>query len=165
MKNLFEFQEITKINVDYTELLEQVYFKNSYKKRIRLEASSITTTKELFKFCLDLFCKGLVLCHGDEYRQVKIDDLSMVQIQDVIDKLSYTGIMTIIQIFHNDYSETSDDNTQMALQESVQQTSYNVLSESVNQIDIYPDNDELKNYNFKIKVGPNIFCIYFDIRC
>tara|TARA_B110000261_G_C13018901_1_gene331262 strand:+ start:157 stop:624 length:468 start_codon:yes stop_codon:yes gene_type:complete len=142
--------------VDYNELLEHIYFKNLQNKRILIEVNSIKSTKELFKFCLDLFCKGLVLCHGDDTKRVEIDSLSMSQIQEVIDKLSYTGIMTIIQVLIKDPNsdEAHKDDTVMCR---------TILQDSVNKIEHYPDNDILKTYNFKIKVGNNIFCIFFDI--
>ena len=97
-------------------------------------------------------------CHGDETRKVEIDALSMQQIQEVIDKLSYTGIMTIIQVMQKDLNddELIDDVNPI-------QTSYNILEDSVKNIDSCDDNDLLKNYNFKIKVGDNVFCIFFDI--
>ena len=154
MKNIFDYQEKEHKNVDYYQLLEHIFFKNANKQKIFLEATAIRTTKDLFRFCLDLFCKGLVLCYGDESRKVEIDSLSMEQIQAVIDKLSYTGIMTIIQVMTKD--PDVDDNSKTF--------GYKILQESVKKIEEYPDNGDLKDYNFKIKVGENVFCIFFDIR-
>ena len=157
MKNIFDYQKREHKNVDYYQLLEHIYFKNRNKQKIFVEAASLKSTKDLFRFCLDLFCKGLVLCYGDESRKVTIDSLSLEQIQDVIDKLSYTGIMTIIQVLQKDME--AEDHASNA-----EESSYSILTESVKRIDEYPDNGDLKEYNFKIKVGPTVFCIFFDIR-
>jgi hypothetical protein len=166
MKGIFDYENKQQhLNVNYNELLEQIYSNNDAKKRIFIEAKSLSSTKELFRFCLDLFFKGLVFCNGDSNRRVEIDNLSMEQIQDVIDKLSYTGIMTIIQVILKDSSiHEHDDSSSLTQTEYVRKRAYTILQESVKRIDLYPENDELTNYNFKIKAGDNVFCIFFDIK-
>lgn len=172
MKSIFDYQETQHLNVNYTEMLEYIYHKNKGSK-IFIDAKSIKTSKELFRFALDLFCKGLIFCHGGPSNKVEIDSLSLEQIQVVIDKLSYTGIMTIIQVIkkdpnheheHDDEDSSNNESPLLCKDEDMVQCAYHILNDSVKRIDNYPDNDDLKNYIFKIKIGDSIFCICFDVR-
>lgn len=174
MKNIFDFNERHTKGVCYHELLERIYITNRNNNRIFIEANTLRNAKDLFRFCLDLFCKGLVLCHGDENKRVEVDKLSMQQIQYVIDKLSYTGIMTIVQILckdettciEEDTSHKSDslDKPLIDKQKEYEANAYSILKKSVELIDSFPDNDPIKNYSFKILVGDLVYCIRFDIQ-
>ena len=174
MKKIVDYSKLKSEGVAYSELLERIYHKNPNNNRLFIEANSLRSTKELFRFCLDLFCKGLVMCHGGDTRRVEIDKLSMDQIQYVIDKLSYTGIMTIVRVLTKEHyhiineepeQEQSDDSLQEPfIQKQKIQDAYKVLQQSVEAIDKFPENDNLKNYNFKILVGDCVYCISFEIH-
>lgn len=173
MKKIVDYSKLKSEGVAYSELLERIYHKNPNNNRLFIEANSLRSTKELFRFCLDLFCKGLVMCHGGDSRRVEIDKLSMDQIQYVIDKLSYTGIMTIVRVLtkehydviHEDEPSESDSPLQEPLiQKQKLKDAYKVLQQSVEAIEKFPENDHLKNYNFKILVGDCVYCISFEIH-
>uniref|UniRef100_A0A6C0CVQ7 Uncharacterized protein n=1 Tax=viral metagenome TaxID=1070528 RepID=A0A6C0CVQ7_9ZZZZ len=174
MKKIVDYSKLKSEGVAYSELLERIYHKNPNNNRLFIEANSLRSTKELFRFCLDLFCKGLVMCHGGDSRRVEIDRLSMEQIQYVIDKLSYTGIMTIVRVLtkehyhviHDESEELESDNPlqEPLLEKQRIKDAYQVLQKSVEAIDKFPDNDPLQNYNFKILVGDCVYCISFEIH-
>ena len=98
----------------------------------------------------------------------------MDQIQYVIDKLSYTGIMTIVRVLTKEHyhiineepePEQSDDSLQEPfIQKQKLKDAYKVLQQSVEAIENFPENDNLKNYNFKILVGDCVYCISFEIH-
>ena len=174
MKNIFDYKERRRTKgVHYDELLKHIYTDNRNNHRICIEANTLRHTKDLFRFCLDLFCKGLVMCHGDENKRVEVDNLSMKQIQYVIDKLSYTGIMTIVQIFsknENDCNEdlctdSNDVNTPLIdIEKEREANAYSILKNSLELIDSLPDNDPMIHYSFKILVGEMVYCIRFEIQ-
>lgn len=153
MKSILDYQVNERKDVDFTQLVEYIYFKNQAKKKILIETSDLQNSKDIFCFCLDLFCKGLILCYGGETKRVEVNNLQMENIQDVIDKLSYTGIMTIVQI--------------MGLQENnheLLKSPHDLLVKSVNDISQYPENDSLDKYNFKLQVKDMMYIIRFELR-
>ena len=166
-----DFSKIQSVGIAYSELLEKIYHTNTSNSRLFIEANSLRSTKELFRFCLDLFCKGLVMCHGDENRKVEIDKLSLLQIQQVIDKLSYTGIMTVVRVLTKEGKNTN--NLEIDLEEETLNTSlldkqsvdaYTILRKSVELIYTSPENNKLQDYNFNILVGDCVYSISFEIH-
>ena len=168
MRKPIDYSKMKSEGISYSDLLERIYYKNQNNNRIFIEANSLRSTKELFRFCLDLFCKGLVMCHGDTNKRVEVDNLSMQQIQFVIDKLSYTGIMTIVRVLTKEQVQDNNDEYDNALEEPLvsekRKDAYKILKESVDYIDTCPENDDLKKYNFKILVGDCVYCISFEIQ-
>lgn len=159
-----------KKDVNYKELIEYVYEKNNG-KRIVIQADSINTAKELFYFCLDLFCKGLLFLFGDEHNSVRIDTITLPQIQKVIDKLGYTGIMTIIHIeqtsdfMNNKEHHGYGDHLSLTQQNSVSFTSPSQFVQgSLNNIEKKPENQDLSSYKFHLVNKDLIYIIHFEIK-
>jgi hypothetical protein len=90
--------------VDYNEFIHFIFLGNTEAKRIFMtfEENKIGSVKDLFKCCLDIFCKGLVKVYGGTDQVVELNSLSMDQIQCIIDKLFCTGIVTMIRILSNE---------------------------------------------------------------
>lgn len=168
MSNLFDCvkkEENGGSLVDMDGLLNHIYFKNTEKNRICIKTSCITSIKELYKFCLDLFCKGLVLCHGGESMNVEINSLSMENIQEVIDKLAYTGINTKVQLLLKDQDMLEvEDFTEESEETKKQSEARKLIIDSIKRIDTYPENNDLPSYKFNIKVGEVLYSISFDIQ-
>ena len=165
MQSILDTQHVQHKNVNYDELIEYIFFKNSNNKRLILQTPTLKNSKDIFCFCFDLFCKGLVYCYGYETKRVEIDQLSMEQIQYVIDKLGYTGIMTIIQI------ETDDDDTTSSLleydnnkDERASSSALEVVKQSVKGIYEPDENKSLCNYVFRLKVREYIYAIRFELQ-
>ena len=151
MKSILDHRIKERKNVDFEQLVDYIFFKNNTRKKILIETSDLHNSKDIFCFCLDLFCKGLVLCHGDANRRVEVESLQVEQLQDVIDKLSYTGIMTIVQISTKENMENIN-------------TPHDMLLKSVNEIQSFKDNDSLDKYNFKLQVKDQVYIIRFELR-
>jgi hypothetical protein len=185
MKSILDSERVTNKQVDYEELIQTIFFKNkSDRKRIIINASLLNSQKDLFYFALDLFCKGLVYVYGGDNKSIVLDALSMEDIQNVIDLLSYTGIMTIIRIISADlptieppktsseiYGMT-DDPFMLSDDECEQddaiakheQSSYNVIHNSLETLSNSHTSCDLSEYNFQLKVKDMIYVIQFDVQ-
>lgn len=170
MHSILNTSHAQRKNVNYNELIEYIYEKNK-SKRIVIQAESINTAKELFYFCLDLFCKGLLYLYGDEQNRVRIDTMTLPQIQEVIDKLGYTGIMTIIHIVQSvDFMKNNDhhgygDHLSLTQQNAVSFSSPSqFVQSSLNNIEKKPDNQDLSSYKFHLVNKDFIYIIHFEIK-
>lgn len=170
MRSILDTPEIVKKNVNYTELIEYIY-ENHKCNRLVIQTESISTTKKLFYFCLDLFCKGLLYCFGDENDRVRIDTITLPQLQKVIDKLGYTGIMTVIHFEQGkDFMDNIayhgyGDHLSLTQQNSVSFTfPSQFVQNSLNNIEKKPDNDELSSYKFHLVINDIIYIIHFEIK-
>lgn len=79
------------VDMHINDLADFVFLKNVHHAEIYLQLCEVEDTKDLFFFCLDLFCKGLVLLYGQGSR-VTLEDLTMEQFQEVQRKLRLAGI-------------------------------------------------------------------------
>ena len=150
MKSILDLTAHEEKQVDFTQLVEYIYHKNHAKKKILIKTNDLNNSKDIFCFCLDLFCKGIVMCHGDERRRVEVESLTMDQLQEVIDKLAYTGIMTIIQVVMNEEgNEQPNDHT--------------FLKESVSNIYKVDNHANLQDFDFKLKVKNMVYVIRFEL--
>lgn len=162
MKNIFDINQIEQKEIEYNDLIDYIYFKNDIKKhKIVLQIDEINNTKELFHFCLDLFFKGLVKLNDENSKSVILNEISLEHIQNVIDKLSYTGICTLIYLCKEnemDNNHTSNDD-EMLKSKKV----YDILSESVETMK-YKEYDKLSDYSFNMKIGDDMYMVKFDLK-
>jgi hypothetical protein len=157
MKSILDTNLIKHRNVNYQELVKYIFVENNGKKII-LQNNDLRTNKDIFTFCFDLFCKGLLICHGYADNVVHIDNLTLDDIRIVIDKLSYSGIITIIQV-ETDLLENGDEDNYQDRQKSA----HYVISESIRLLNAANDNDQLDNFSFRLKVMNLIYVIRFKI--
>jgi hypothetical protein len=150
MKSILDTKYVNNKTINYRELIEHIYINND-EKRFILQTPTLENNKELYCFCLDLFCKGLITLYGNTQGSVEVNKLSMDDIQIVIDKLSYGGIMTVIQI-EKSVDECSDI------------PEHEVLKESMALLHAYADNAPLCDFRFRLKVNTIIYVIKFEIR-
>lgn len=171
MRSILDTEHVQRKNVNYEELIKHIY-ENNKRKRIVIQTESINTTKDLFYFCLDLFCKGLLYLFGDENNRVRIDTMTLSQIQEVIDKLGYTGIMTIIHVentsnfmkIKDEHGYTVDD-LSLTQNNDVSITSPSQFVQgSLNNIKNQPDNQDLGLYKFHLVNKDMIYIIHFEIK-
>lgn len=143
--------ETTKENkdVNYNEFINYVFIENENKRiYMTFTDEKIKHVKDLFKFCLDLFCKGVVFVYGGETKSVELNSLSIDQIQLIIDKLSYTGIITMIRML--DVKGVLDDGCQM-------------LRKTLSDLEELDDSLKISDYFVVIKLQQYMIEIRFDI--
>ena len=137
-------------DVNYNEFINYVFIENDEKKRIYMTFTDekIKCVKDLYKFCLDLFCKGVVFVYGGDNKSVELNSLSLDQIQSIIDKLSCTGIITMIRML--DIKGVLNDGCQM-------------LKKTLSDLEDLDDNLEISEYFVVIKLQQFMIEIRFNI--
>jgi hypothetical protein len=142
-----------RINVD--ELANFIFIKNSENKEIYLNIQSLKTTKELFFFLFDIFCKGIVLLFGKN-NKMKLNNLEPDQFDKIKEKLKYAHINLIMTTYDEDTAKLLD-----LVPEDVKEK--NVIQESIKEILNMEDNNDLISYMFKLYMNDTLFCINFEI--
>jgi hypothetical protein len=167
MKSILDSKKNIHKQVDYKQLLDFIYTENN-NKRCFLQTPQLNNTKELFCFCLDLFCKGILICHGNETKSVNLEELTLDQMKLVIDKLSMTGIMTIIEIQQlNKEVNKDDDDDEDNNKESTLVVTYNakeILQNSLSNIYANDNNALLSSFKFDLQVRDFMYIIRFEIQ-
>ena len=83
------------INIDY--LAEFLFLRNTSNSLVELTLGGIEDNKDFFFFCLDLFCKGLVLLYGKDNKLI-INDINEEQFETVRKKLENAGILAKLNV-------------------------------------------------------------------
>ena len=153
MNEVIDLFKIETKTLSYNEIIQYIFLNNMDRKRILLNLDKISNNKELFICCLDIFCKGLVYMHSKTGKKVIVNNLTEDDIQNTIDRISMTGIITIISLLSPiDAEELSD-----------MKHTRKCIKESINNIHALKDDDFLHNFYFTLNVGNVIYKIKFDI--
>ena len=118
------------IHVD--DLATYVFLKNPIGRTFSLSLDGLETTKDLFFFMLDLFCKGLVLLYGKDSKTVDLTTIDNDKFLAVSSALFCAGIITHLEMVP-DFEEGDQAKVNMP------------------QLMEMDDNDELNKFVFKVK--------------
>lgn len=142
-----------KENVDVGGVAEYIFKKNN-ESVIYLEIASLKSTKELFYFLFDVFCKGLIMLFGNQ-NQVELNTLTTEQFSLAGEKLRYANIKLSIQSFSRETAEIMDfiDN---------KSTPKMILNESLKKIFEMQDNEPLEKYQLNIMMEDNLHQVSFS---
>ncbi len=130
--------------MNINDFAEFMFKKNVNNAEIYLELGGIEDNKDLFYFCLDLFCKGLIYMFG-ENGKVNIELITHEQFYQVKQKMLLAGI--IVNLTYQDITNNLDQNTVINLDE----------------IEKDENNLNLKDYEFTITTDKLIYKINFDL--
>lgn len=129
------------------QFAEYVFLSHDPKYRIDLTVvKGLETPKDLFCFCLDLLCKGLVIMYGNGESRVLIEELTAEQFKSVNDRLGLLGIKC-----HLDVIPMESD------------VSYNDRLLRVAQIYSAPDNMPLEDYQIELVGNQATYKIKFSL--
>lgn len=89
---------ISNVEMSINDITKVIFKDNVNDQRIFLDIANpdnnVQTPYDLFLFCVDLLCKGLVLLYGDNTNnKVEIEKLSMEQVYFVQKKLKNAGFI------------------------------------------------------------------------
>ena len=143
------FEHFDELEVD--DFAKFVFLHNESNKHISLSLSGIDTTKDLFCFCLDMLCKGIVLLFGGEDKRVAVQDLSFENFESVCDKMKCLGIKCTLQTFETE--ETIESSLDLWVQ--------NILN--IQRIQNSEDNKNLTEYHFDILTTNTLYRVTFDV--
>lgn len=86
------------VDMSVNDLADFVFTKNYENKSIQMHISGLEDTQDLFCFCLDLLCKGLVLLFGTD-NKVSVNDLTGDQFHIIREKMKCIGIDCMLEMF------------------------------------------------------------------
>jgi hypothetical protein len=100
-----EFFDSSNVQMDIhvDDLTEFIFQKNTGMKTFNLTLDGLETSKDLFFFILDLFCKGLVFLYGTD-KTVDLSSVTPDMFSALAHKLLYAGIS-----IHLTTSQVTDD--------------------------------------------------------
>ncbi len=127
---------------DILEFATYMFLTNKDNKIIRLNLQGIENNKDLFLFLIDLFCKGLVICYGDN-NKVNFDDLDVNKFNNIKQKMLNAGIIINLEIIQNVISVPTHINS--------------------SEIDSEVEDKNLEDYIFKIYKDLQIYEIRFSL--
>lgn len=147
---------IEKKNIDVDQLAFYIFTENDGKE-IFLDIQSIKTNKDLFFFCFDLFCKGLVILFGTE-NKLLLNMLTSENFDEIRRKLKYAHIHLKTLNYDVELAELLDIVNKETLNER------NVLVESIDKLKGMEEQLELSEYIFNIYLNNNVIQIFFEIN-
>ena len=143
------------ITLEIEQLAQYVFVQNRANKKIGLDIHGLGHSKDLFCFCLDLFCKGIVLIGGvnddaAQERRAEIDSISMDQFNVISRKMLLAGIKCSLDM--------QPLEAPMTVQESRA-----ILFKSISNIHNMPESLPIKDYEFTIKMHESLCTVRFEI--
>ncbi len=140
----------SRLTLEVEQLAQYIFVDNVYNKQIGLDIHGLGHSKDLFCFCLDLFCKGIVLIASNGTRRADVDSLTPEQFETISKKMLLAGIKCNLQMIPLDKPLTPED-------------SQTLLHHSILKIQTMPENLLIKEYSFTIKLQNMLCTVRFDI--
>lgn len=165
--------------MDIYDLVNKIFKSDPQpQKSIIVQFDNIGNTCDLFESLLLLFTEGMKIKYGNNTGKVNIDSLLPEQIYTIIRYFTSIGIRLHLHKFHIQQLEKFE-NTSNTFSPNVKYT-YNITKRVSEKyiLENYEENtdnmgelltdykkttsDKLVDYKYKIRVGDNIYIIYFD---
>lgn len=138
------------LNVDMhiNDLARFIFIENINDVAVAMSLNGIDDTKDLFYFCLDLFCKGLVMMFGNDNR-VNVHELTYTDFEKIQKKMKNAGVIVKLAVFEDIQLDDNND-------------AHNAFI-NLEYINSLPNDLQLSDYNFIMKTDNSVFTISFDI--
>jgi hypothetical protein len=128
------------------ELAQFMFLENVNDIVLDLSLGGVQNNKDLFFFCLDLFCKGLVLMFGQETKSVRIEELSFENFAEVKKKMECAGIKVVLTVLPSDIDS---DETKLSL--------------NLEELEKDSDDKPFESYEFKLKNDTLLYLVSFEL--
>ncbi len=140
------------VDMQIDDLAKFMFTENVNDVTIELSLGEIANNKDLFFFCLDLFCKGLVILYGGGSRSISIDTITEDQFKHIQKKMMCAGIKVNLNIFPLDIEvEVKDENNR------------NISVLNIQELTEAPDNKPFHEYEFKLINQDMMYTINFNL--
>jgi hypothetical protein len=152
------------VDMHIDNLAHFMFIRNINNALVELCLGGIENNKDLFYFCLDLFCKGLVLLFGKDGK-VDIESLILDDFIQVKRKMALAGIDVKLDIYEipKDAEEEPDD-IAPALANAPPDVPEARNAVNLPEIENIHDNMELKEFVFRLKMDRVIYNISFELK-
>lgn len=131
------------VDMHVNDLAEFLFLKNVNNVKIELTLGGIESNKDLFCFCLDLFCKGIVLLFSEDGTRVHVEDMTYEQFEKVKVKLACAGVDASLEV-----KERASD----------------VIFTNLMEIDMDVDNKPVDEYEFRLQNLTHIYKLSFSFK-
>jgi hypothetical protein len=145
------------VDMHINDLAEFMFLRNINDAIIDLSLGGIENNKDLFFFCLDLFCKGLVYLFG-ENGKVDIEKVSLDNFKLVKTKMELAGINVKLDVLVEESTTISlveQDDAPLDIK------TYN--SVNIHELDSESDDKPLSEYIFTLKFEKMKYNIHFEL--
>jgi hypothetical protein len=142
------------VDMHVNDLAEFVFLKNVNDAKLVLSLGGIEDTKDLFYFCLDMFCKGLVMLFGKDGK-VHVQDLTLDQFHTIKTKM-YNASIDVVLNLHEDIADSDEE-------ESVVDNEHLPCYINIGHIESLPNNLNIKEYKFVLRASSMVYEVTFDI--
>lgn len=134
------------VDMHINNLAEFMFLRNVNDAKLVMSLGGIEDAKDLFYFCLDLFCKGLVMLYGNEGK-VHVQDLSLEQFQVIKKKMFNASIDVNLAVYEDIEEKENDEKCYI----------------NIKHIEQMPNNLNIREYKFMLRADPMVFHVTFDI--
>jgi hypothetical protein len=148
-------QNFLEVDMHINDLATFMFLKNVNNAIVELSLGGVENNKDFFYFCLDLFCKGLVILFG-ENGKVNVESLTQEQFAIIKQKMSLAGIDVKLDVFIEQQTTIS------LLDEAPPDVDPIKTSINFNEIDMDDDNKPLSDYVFRLKMDNLLYNIHFE---
>lgn len=145
------------MNINIQDLAHYIFKTNSHEQNeLFLDIKTLKTNKELFFFCFELFCKGLIILYGNSENKLLLNQVTMEQFDVIKQALIYAHIKLHIQVYEQSIAELMD------LISTTDER--DVICETIDKLVASEQNDKLDQYKFNIIINGVVYAIYFTIE-
>jgi hypothetical protein len=137
------------VEMQINDLAEFMFTKNVNNVVIDLCLGGIQNNKDLFYFCLDLFCKGLVIMFGNGSNSVDIEDLTADNFALIREKMLCAGVVVKLVALPSDIDDMEGNPVKASL--------------NFDEINASGDNLPLSQYEFKVTNKLMLYIVSFSI--
>jgi hypothetical protein len=137
-------------DMDFSDFANFLFLRNTDGKSLEINLHGIQSSKELFCFCLDILCKGLILLFGND-NKVSLKDLTIENFETVCNRMKCIGIEC-----HLNLTEV-----ETPVEKLIDIWTQNFLNmQAVNDME---ENMALEDYKFELQTAVCIYRITFSV--
>ena len=145
------------VDMEIDDLASFLFTKNINNITTELSLGGIADNKDLFFFCLDLFCKGLVILYGQGKRSVSIDSITQEQFNRLQSKMLCAGIKVCLAILPLDI----DIDIRVTTEDECNEKTISVLN--IEELNNAPNDKPLPEYEFKLISHDLMYVVNFNL--
>jgi hypothetical protein len=161
--DIFSSHPVVKMSLEIeVEQLARFLFKdNVHDTTIELSLGGIEDNKDLFYFCLDLFCKGLVFNYGTGNKLV-VNNITKEQFETIKTKMANAGINAHLDVIVKDKPEGMGTDTNGSVDDLPESALYPNVN--IEKLELMPNSLDLTDYKFEINLNPTLsYVISFNL--
>lgn len=137
-------ENIQNVDMHINDLASVVFKYNVNDLSLMLSLHGLENHKDLFYFCVDLFCKGLVMMYGNG-NSVEIATITQEQFEFLRKKMRNAGIDVKLEV----HPDTSNDS--------------NIASLNFAAIESLPDDLDVSDYSFELRTSNLVYNVNFHM--